>query len=573
MYHSMSESFKQPVETNIHTSTESQKPVIQGITFRALIIGVCMIPIMCLWVEYSEIVAQATDLAAMSLPIAVVFGLVVLIAINLVIGRYWPRKVLTQAELLYIFLMQTVSVGISGIGMMQFLNTMVANIYYYATPENSWSTSIIPLLRPWILPNEKVLHGYYAGKSSIYNLTILRGWITPIIVWTLFIFVLLTVMLCINVILRKQWIDRERLTFPIVTLPLELTRDNGNGPILRNKLLWIGFAIPVVLESLASLNHLYPAIPFFPIKPSDPRLDITATFTAAPWSGMGYTAFSFYPMVIGLTYFLTLDVGFSLWFFYLFSKGENIVCTALGYHDPGASMMSARMPYLAEQSVGAFIALAILVLWGMRSSIKEIIIRTFTRAKNVDDSNEPLPYRWAVIGLIVGYLLLTGFGVALGMRWWVPAVFFILYLLFIISFTRIRAEAGLPWGYGPDMNPHQVMLSGVGSQSFNKQTLAGFASILWFDLDYRCVAMPSQLEAMKFGESARMNNRHIAYAIMLATLIGALASWWAVLTCYYQYGAASAHVNSWRTDMGKVPWQTLKTWMDTPVKQDWARMQ
>ena len=33
---------------------------------------------------------------------------------------------------------------------------------------------------------------------------------------------LVTVMLCVNVLLRRQWIDHERLTFPLTALPLAL---------------------------------------------------------------------------------------------------------------------------------------------------------------------------------------------------------------------------------------------------------------------------------------------------------------------------------------------------------------
>ena len=67
--------------TSHEPRTTSHK--LQGITPRALILGLILIPVMCLWNEYTEIVAQATDLAAMSLIIAVVFALFVLVMINL----------------------------------------------------------------------------------------------------------------------------------------------------------------------------------------------------------------------------------------------------------------------------------------------------------------------------------------------------------------------------------------------------------------------------------------------------------------------------------------------------------
>jgi len=70
----------------------------EGITRRALIIGCLLIPVMCLWNEYTEIVAQATDLAAMSLIIAVVFVLFVLVMINLFLKRFLPKYAFTQAE-------------------------------------------------------------------------------------------------------------------------------------------------------------------------------------------------------------------------------------------------------------------------------------------------------------------------------------------------------------------------------------------------------------------------------------------------------------------------------------------
>jgi hypothetical protein len=551
-----------------HTHTQ-----LHGITRRAFLIGILLIPVMCIWNTYTEVVAQATDLAAMSLPIAVVFTLVVLIVINLALKRYLPRWAFTQAELLYIFIMQFVSIGISGIGMMQFLSTMTANIYYYATPENKWKETIYPHLARWLFPDESVTRGFFVGESSFYRLDVIYGWLAPILSWSAFIFVLLGVMLCINVIVRRQWMDRERLNFPIAALPVELTREGGSVTLFRNRLFWYGMGIPIVVQSLASLNYLYPSIPFLPIKPSDPRLQLGPYFTQPPWNGIGSLDLSFYPLVIGLTYLLSSEVAFSLWFFYLMTKAQDIACVALGFKSPDAGLALQRMPYIGEQAAGAFIGLAIFALYGARRHLSDVLRKAFTRAPDIRDDNEPLSYRTAVIGAGTGMLALTLFGVALGMVWWVPLLLFTLYYLFIITFTRIRAEAGLPWAFGPYMNPHDVMNAGIGTRTFNTPTLTGMATLLWFDLDYRCNAMPNQLDSMKMSEGGRLNNRHLAIAILTATLVGALASWWALLTCYYQYGAATANVNGWRTDMGKVPWQSLMDWINNPQKPDWVRLQ
>lgn len=546
----------------------------QGITLRALVLGVVLIPVMCFWTEYTEIVAEATDLAAMSLIIAVVFALFVLLAFNLALKRLAPRFAFSQAELMFVYVMQTVSIGISGIGMMQFLCTFTGNIFYYGTPENHWKDTILPLVRPWILPDPAVTKAFYTGQSTFWRLDHIVGWLSPIAVWSTFIVVLLWVMLCLNTIIRRQWVDRERLSFPIAQIPLEIARDGGSEALLLNRSMWIGFLIPVVLETMASFNYLYPSVPFLPIKPSDPRLDLTPLFAATPpWNGIGYFALSFYPLVIGLTYFLPLDVGFSLWFFYLFTKFENVAATAMGYHDPGASLASARLPYVGEQSAGAFIGVALFALYGMRSHLRAVMLNALRPRSAIDDENEPMPYRLAVFGGLAGFGCLVWFGAAIGMSWYIPIIYFALYYLYVITFTRIRAEAGLPWGYGPDMNVHDLMKAAGGTRAFTLPNQVGLNLLLWHDMDMRCCEMPNQLEAIKIGESSRMNLRHVAAVIVLASIIGALSSWAAVLTVYYHYGAATAKVNDWRTSVGSTPWRTLKDWIDNPTRPDMPRLE
>ncbi|MCS6775637.1 MAG: DUF6785 family protein [Chloroherpetonaceae bacterium] len=574
----MSSSSPEKQSRDTDGSQSPTRPQIVGITPRAFVIGLLLVPVMCFWNEYTEVVAQATDLAAMSLIIAVVFALFVLVTLNLLLKRFAPRWAFSQAELMYIYIMQTCSIGISGIGMAQFLVTFTGNIFYYGTPENRWQETFLPAVRPWLLPDPEIVRPFYVGQSTFWKAEHIQGWLAPILVWSLYITVLLGVMLCITVILRRQWMDRERLAFPITQLPLELARDGGSEKFFRSRQMWVGFLIPVVLESLASLNYLYPNVPFFPIKPSDPRLNLTPLFEASPpWNGIGSLQLSFYPLVIGLTYFLPLDVAFSLWFFYLFTKVQNVVVTALGYRDPGASLAMSRMPYIGEQSAGAFVGLALFVLYGMRAQLREVFRRALQRRQTHDEmesaANEAMPYRTALLGMIAGGIFLVGFGMAIGMAWWVPIVFFALFYLYVITFTRIRAEAGLPWGFGPYMNAHDLMKTPAGTSVYTFQTQVGLHMLLWHDLDFRTTMMPNHLEAQKIGIESRMNLRHVAIVILIATVVACLSSWAALLTIYYDYGAASAKVNSWRTSMGNEPWRVLKDVVDNPSKPDPARMQ
>ncbi|MES2461516.1 MAG: DUF6785 family protein [Armatimonadota bacterium] len=557
-----------------HDDGQLSRTKVAGITPRAFIIGTLLIPLLVYWIEYTEIVAQGTDLAAMSLIIAAIFALFVLLCVNAVVARFAPRHALSQAEMLFVYIMQTVSLGISGIGMMQFLVPTLGNSIYYANEANGWKDLFSRAIPPYLIPNTTdnpdALLKFYRGNDSL-RLEYLSAWAAPIFWWSGFICVLLGSMLCLNVVLRRQWMDNEKLPFPIVYLPLELTRnDPETGPIWRNKLFWGAFAIPVVLETMASLNYLNPGIPALPLKPST-LPNIGAFFTQPPLNAIGYLPLAFYPLVIGLVYFLPVEVSLSSWLFFLLTKFEDVAVVAMGLKAPGTPPALARMPYHGEQGAGAFLALALFGFWSYRKYLSQVLGKALGEKEfaHISDENEPIPYRLAVLGFVIGFLLLSAFGWVGGMVWWLPPAFFALYFLFAVTFTRARAEAGLPWGYGPGINPHGLLTEVAGKTQYDLPSLTMLTLFQWFDMDYRAMAMPHQLEAMKMGSAAnspaRLNNRHIYLVILWATLIGVISSWWALLSIYYQYGAATGNVNSWRTSMGSTGFNLLSDWIKNPT--------
>lgn len=560
-------------------STPSAPPRrFAGITARAFVLGTLLIPVMCYWVEYTEIVAEGTDLAAMSLVIGAVFALFVLLCVNGLLHRFAPKWAFTQAELLFVYVMQTVSIGISGIGMMQFLITTLGNAYHYADPANGWQDLFHRAIPRHLVPDPAVLPKFYQGNSRL-DAAFLAGWVSPILWWTGFLLVLLGTMLCLNVVLRRQWSENEKLSFPIVYLPLELTRpDPEHGPIFRNPIFWLGFAIPCVLESLCSLNHLYPGVPAIPLKPST-LPNLSEGIVQPPWNALGGSlTLAFYPLVIGLTYFLPTEVSFSAWFFYLFSKGQDVFATAMGWRADGVSQALARVPYHGEQGAGAFLGLALFGFFASRRTLSAILGKALGEAahRDVPEEDEAIPYRWALAGLVGGFGLLWLFGIRTGMVWWLPGVLFALYFCFAVTFTRVRAEAGLPWGYGPWMTPHGLIADVGGRNHYDLNSLTGLAYLRWFDMDYRCMAMPHQLEALKIGSSVRnpapMNPRHLFWVILWATLVGTAASWWALLSIYYRFGAATGNVNGWRTGVGSESFWVLSDWIKNRTFFDPTRL-
>src|SRR5205085_1869217 len=62
-----------------------------------------------------------------------------------------------------------------------------------------------------------------------------RVWLKPLGAWALLIMAISVASLSLSVLLSRQWIHRERITFPVATLPLELV--SSRAPLLRSRAL------------------------------------------------------------------------------------------------------------------------------------------------------------------------------------------------------------------------------------------------------------------------------------------------------------------------------------------------
>jgi hypothetical protein len=544
----------------------------RAVTFRSVALGLALVPFLCWWSLRSELIYGGSELVEASLLVIVVFVLFGLVLLNELLRRWTPRLAFTQGELLTTYAMLTTSVGIAGLGQMQFLPQALGGAFHFATPENRWA-EFQPLIPRWLVPAPEVLELFYKGNSTFFTRAHLLGWAVPIIAWSAFILALIGAMLCLNTMIRRQWIDHERLTFPLVYLPLELTRSESSRSLLRSRAFWIAFGIACVFRSISGVHRVAPSFPDladFTFKGQ--QINLEPYFVDYPWSAIGFFRISFHPMIVGITYFLPLDVSFSAWFFYLLVKVENVLVAAMGWQQAGGSP-NARPPYTGEQGAGAFIAIAALALWGARRHLAAVWRKAFTGDRRVEDRDEPLSYRAAVFGFLAAFTFLVGFMVVARMTWQHATLFFALYFLYILACTRFRAEAGPMLGYGPNVNPHRLMVDIGGVRAWSAQDLTSFSYLHWFDSDYRTVAMPQQLEVFKLADSARFSPRRLTPWLLVATALAAVASFIAVLAIYYHYGATTPRGdNGWRVWNGRYPFETLQSWLRNPADTDWVRV-
>jgi hypothetical protein len=540
-------------------------------TRRVFWVGTALVLFSAFFGTYAYVVVQALLWTQTSLLRGPVVMLFVLVLLNLLVRRFARRFALSQAELLLLYGMACMGTCAAGIGFVQFLVNQLAAPFYYVSKNPKWEQQLWPYIPSWLAPRDPgALAPFFRGHATLYHVPILAQWAVPVLAWSMFIFAIFWTLLCILTLLRRQWIEEERLTFPLVVLPMEMTNLSDGGRFWQNRRMWAGFLVAGLAESVNFVQFLYPAAPALPIKPIGANM-LDQSLTTFPWNQMGMFRLAFYPFAIGIAYLLPLDMSFSCWFFYLCVKGAYIVSAMLGFSEGGEGGAANRAPFIREQSVGAYIALALLSLWMARRALA----RAWQEAKRPTgaDREELMPFRVAFLGGGVGLTFMVGFLAAAGLPAHVAALTMFLYLCFAVALARIVSEAGAGWAFGPNWTATNLTTDLLGANTLSPRTLTilqGYTT--WMSDDLRDNPMPQQAQCLKTGQLVEIPARRFLWPLVWASAFGVLCAFWAHLHVYYIYGAASSKVRPWLQSIATAPFREAATLIATPTVRDTTGM-
>lgn len=568
---------KKAVFVPIPAAAAASRARVRGVVVYGL--GTALLILNAYFGTYAYVVAQAllwTQTSLLRGPVVMLFVLVALNLLFLKLARLLGRReaaagegvTLSQQELVLLYAMLGMGTCSAGYGFVQILINQVASPFYadFATSSSKFKDIVWPNVPAWLAPRgADVLNAFYRGNGSLYNPVVLHGWAIPVLAWSAFIFGVFFTLLCATSLMRRSWVEEERLTFPLVLLPLEMTERGGNNPFWTNPLMWTGFVVAGVLESFNFINFLYPAFPTIPLKPSMGANNIAAFLTVRPWNAIGHLWIAFYPFAIGIAYLLALDVSFSCWFLYLVGKAALLFCSVAGLSE-GGSGPANRAPFLREQGLGAFVGVALFTAWTAR--------RTLARAWEEVwrptgwDRDELMSSRMAVLGGLIGLLFLTVFLTLIGLSPGMAALFVFIYVCFSLTLARIISEAGAGWAWAPDWSATGFVGDSFGESHLSARQVVALHGYTSWTNDMRDNPMAHQMEAMKMGQGSEIRPRTFLAPLLWACLFGILCAFWAHLDIYYRFGAATAKVRPALANGATGPFRTAVSMITTPTRQD-----
>jgi hypothetical protein len=542
-------------------ATSPQSPAPQPgrpLSPRAVTLGLLLVPVNSWWLTHIEYVRYSDNATTSAIFFHCLSVLLILVGISHLLQRVAPRRAFGRQEILTVYVILVVASALGGHDQLQILFTTIAWVCQNATPENKWADDIIPHVpRHLVVSDERTLGRLFRGDSSLYAPGNFGPWVEPLLWWSAFAMVFVWTLLCLMAVFRRQW-DRERLNYPIASVPLEFTSARNNP--LQSKLFWGAFGAAFCIQMLRLAHNLWPAVPTLNIGVYN------YSFRGLPWSAAGTIPVSSYPFSYGLAYLLPLQLAFSVWFFMWLARVQLIVAAMLGF------TQYRRFPFVQQQGVGAYFGVAFFVLWAAREHLSRALRQAFGGAKvTAADQQEPLPSTVAVWGFLGGVAFLMWFSLNAGMSLPTTVSFWAILLTTVLTLTRLRAELGLPTIELYQVGADDILQNLCGGKAFSRKDLSVMTLYFWLVRTHRQLPMPVQADALRIGEQSGLRLRSLSVVLLAAAVLAIISSFWAYLHVMYQVGFDQAtFTGPAKWAFGAEPWRKLSQWVNAPRAADWG---
>jgi len=530
-------------------------------TWRVVLLSCGLMYLIARWIQQAALLTLSAQVSMAAPPVPALVALVVLMGYH-ALSRRLPRPLrLSLHEALIVYAILTLSVAMCSGGALRLFIPELTVLPYFATPDNAYQELGRSLPAWYVVKDETAILGYFEGTEGGFPWA---AWRLPLATWSGFFLMFFGATLGMSVLLSKPWMDDERLRFPIAELPLEMV---GQGTMSRGKsmfssyMMWIGLGLVSLYNLLNILKSFNPSVPALP-----QEIPLQPFFTEGPLRNVWWLTFAVRPQVFGFGYLMPTDVLLSCWVFCGLLLGEHVAFNSLGYQMPG-------MPFEVEQVTGAYVVLAVVILWTARRHLASA-----ARGLAVPGQGAAMPPASkalaAVVLCSVGLLVMKLYA---GMNLSTVLTYYGLTFLFGIVATRVRAEAGLPsqWLQPIDMAA-RLPVAARGSAGLapggDYRNLVVLATNYFVSRGVLPGYGAFQMEALKIGRDSGMAQRSIVWGMILAVVLGLAFGFWLHLDAAYEYGAnvleGGTSEGGYRVELTRRQYETVAGYMTAPAQPE-----
>ena len=411
-------------------------------TWRAFIIGLVLVALLA-WVEplSSFITPYGPWFTYSSFPSGALVGLVFLVVFaNLALRLVHRAWVFSRQEQLLVFCMLFVAAAIPCEGIGRYFFQMVAGPPYLARRADiPWAQeggALQAAPEGLVLskdPLSTAARQYYEGGNRIPW----RFWARPLAHWAAFLVPMYLAVFFLCGILRRQWVEVERLMFPLARVPLEFTEHERPESALPDVFYRKGFVMGLVFVGAYRLLSGLPCL--FGGQAAGIAFPFQEMFRGTFLADLGFVNQRLNLAVIGFAFLVPADVSLGVWLFFMFSRMEMLWGRALAIPD----MATPNAQFFRWQQLGAYVSFVGGMLFMARRHLAGVLRKACGLSGGTDDSREPISYPLAFWGFVVSIGACLGWYVYHGMR--LPTAVAVLGLVFLwfLVYARIVSQGGL----------------------------------------------------------------------------------------------------------------------------------
>jgi hypothetical protein len=430
-----------------------------------------------------------SPLSGHQIPVGVIGALIVFLAavnpVLFLLRRSWGFK---PAEVATATLMMLVACSVPLRGLMENLPTTLGLPAYWNSVNPGWrKNNLMSYVPPVLLPAggeldpavaDDMLSGLGKRGAPIGVQDVPWGkWRDCLSVWLLLVALLAISVICLALVVHRQWATHERLRYPIAEFAstlMEPPQQGFLGPIFRSKLFWLGLAAVAAIHLVNGINQWHKGtliqIPltfdFVPIRRKWPDIQ------QLPW-GSRMTIPSIYPIVVGFSFFLASEVSLSLGLAQVAFLSVAWILLLRG-QDVSTDLLTGGVG--GWMRVGGYAAFAAMLLYTGRRYYLAVLRASVTFRPQTGVESYAA---WAGRILIVALGCMLGIIIAFGLDW--PFAILTVGLMMLIFFcaARIVAETGLIF-LQARWQPLGALLGFFGAYALGPKAvvLVGFLSIV-----------------------------------------------------------------------------------------------
>lgn len=369
----------------------------------------------------------------------------------------------------------------------------------------------------------------------------LADWLAPVARLGAFALLVFAATLGLALLYRKQWLENERYSAPMLRPLLVLlgadTAEGGLGArYFRNTWLWVGFGVSFAWCAIKVLHGYLPGLPDLSISVGV-KSYLADAFWGRTWDDVKlevYALFFGLALLMDLNVLLSLVVGF-------------LACRMQYWYGQAHGLASDyNFPYFPHQMLGAYLMYALLTVVFTRRYLASAA-RSGLSLKPTSEEARAQRAAWLLLcGAAVGFVAWA--------RWvGIPAAAAALLAVQLVIFgwiaAKLRAECGLPragfnhplgapGNYNIPIEPLLLVPLLGGLSVFGGGGIMAMTLVTASMIPYGFFLVPGlQVEALELGRRFGVRTSHVALTTLLAVVAGIVIGGWLYLTAAYGFGA------------------------------------